>query len=258
MATKPSPKKQPASAKSKGGSASRKPQPDRKPKSSPVKSAPKPSPAKTKLAPKAAASKKALPAKAKAPSPPPRATPKPAPAKSPPKTAAAPAKKEAAAKAAPAPKTAPKSQAADATKSKGAKPAATVKLKPQAPVKKKLHVGQKPRAQKPSEAIITTVPLNSQKAFSPVSDSVVKASPPSAQAKQEFKVNDHIVYPAHGVGRIVAIEKQLIAGVTNELFLIDFEQEKMKLRVPTGKAKAVGMRPLSEPSLVKKAVETLK
>jgi CarD family transcriptional regulator len=91
-----------------------------------------------------------------------------------------------------------------------------------------------------------------------VSDSVIKASPPSPEAKQQFKVNDSIVYPAHGVGRIVAIEKQTIAGVTNELFLIDFEQEKMKLRVPTGKAIAVGMRPLSEPALVKKAVETLK
>ena len=86
----------------------------------------------------------------------------------------------------------------------------------------------------------------------------VKASPASLEAKQEFKVNDHIVYPAHGVGRIVSIEKQVIAGITNELFLIEFEQEKMKLRVPTAKAKSVGMRGLSEPAQIKKAIETLK
>ncbi|MEX0643807.1 MAG: CarD family transcriptional regulator [Parvularculaceae bacterium] len=91
-----------------------------------------------------------------------------------------------------------------------------------------------------------------------MNETPVKASPASAEAKLDFKVNDHIVYPAHGVGRIVAIEKQIIAGVTNELFLIDFEQEKMKLRVPTAKAKAVGMRALSDTAQVKKAVEMLK
>ncbi|HXI87871.1 MAG TPA: CarD family transcriptional regulator [Parvularculaceae bacterium] len=91
-----------------------------------------------------------------------------------------------------------------------------------------------------------------------MNESPVKASPASAEAKLDFKVNDSIVYPAHGVGRIVGIEKQTIAGVTNELFLINFEQEKMKLRVPTAKAKAVGMRKLSDPALIKKAIETLK
>ena len=97
-----------------------------------------------------------------------------------------------------------------------------------------------------------------QKAAISVNDSPVKASPESSTAKQDFKVNDKIVYPAHGVGRIVSIEKQTIAGVTNELFLIDFEQEKMRLRVPTAKAKAVGMRALSDAPLIKKALETLK
>ncbi|MEL7487197.1 MAG: CarD family transcriptional regulator [Pseudomonadota bacterium] len=85
-----------------------------------------------------------------------------------------------------------------------------------------------------------------------------KPTPEAKAAKQTFKVNDHIVYPAHGVGKIVAVEKQSIAGVTNELFLIVFEQEKMKLRVPTAKAQSVGMRALSDEPTVKKAIETLK
>jgi len=91
-----------------------------------------------------------------------------------------------------------------------------------------------------------------------VTSTTVKTTPASKEAKQAFKVNDHIVYPAHGVGRIVMIEKQHIAGITNELFVIDFEQEKMKLRVPTAKAVSVGMRSLSDEPLIKKAIETLK
>src|SRR5262249_35773149 len=78
------------------------------------------------------------------------------------------------------------------------------------------------------------------------------------QHKLGFKVNEWIVYPAHGVGRIVAIEEQEIAGITLELFVITFEKDKMTLRVPTGKSASVGMRKLAEDATVKKAIETLK
>lgn len=73
-----------------------------------------------------------------------------------------------------------------------------------------------------------------------------------------FKANEFIVYPAHGVGRIVGIEEQEIAGMALELFVINFEKEKLTLRVPTGKLASVGMRKLAEEPVVKKAMETLK
>ncbi len=38
--------------------------------------------------------------------------------------------------------------------------------------------------------------------------------------RADFKVGDHVVYPAHGVGRIVSIEEQVVAGHTLELFVI--------------------------------------
>ena len=59
-----------------------------------------------------------------------------------------------------------------------------------------------------------------------------------------FRPADYIVYPAHGVGRIVSIEEQEIAGISMELFVISFDKDKMTLRVPTAKASSVGMRPL--------------
>jgi CarD family transcriptional regulator len=76
--------------------------------------------------------------------------------------------------------------------------------------------------------------------------------------KPEFRPNDFVVYPAHGVGKIVSIEEREIAGMHLELFVVSFEKDKMTLRVPTDKATQVGMRGLSSPDIVSKALATLK
>jgi len=76
--------------------------------------------------------------------------------------------------------------------------------------------------------------------------------------RQGFKTNEFIVYPAHGVGQILAIEEQEIAGAKLELFVINFIKDKMTLRVPTAKIVSVGMRKLAEAPLVKRALDTLK
>ncbi len=76
--------------------------------------------------------------------------------------------------------------------------------------------------------------------------------------KAEFRPNEFVVYPAHGVGRIVLIEEREIAGMQLELFVISFEKDKMTLRVPTDKAVQVGMRSLSTPDIVSKALALLK
>ena len=76
--------------------------------------------------------------------------------------------------------------------------------------------------------------------------------------RQGFKTNEFIVYPAHGVGQIVSIEEQEVAGYKLELFVINFVKDKMTLRVPTAKIASVGMRKLAEPGMVRRALETLK
>lgn len=80
----------------------------------------------------------------------------------------------------------------------------------------------------------------------------------SKTRKSEFRPNDFVVYPAHGVGKIVSIEESEVAGMQLELFVIAFEKDKMTLRVPTDKATSVGMRGLSSPDIVSKALATLK
>lgn len=78
-----------------------------------------------------------------------------------------------------------------------------------------------------------------------------------AQAS-DFRADDYVVYPAHGVGKIVSIEEQEIAGIKLELFVISFEKEKMTLRVPTSKAADVGMRSLSTPDVISQAMDILR
>jgi CarD family transcriptional regulator len=64
-------------------------------------------------------------------------------------------------------------------------------------------------------------------------------------ARNGFKTGEFIVYPAHGVGQIATIEEQEVAGHKLELFVIDFQKDKMRLKVPVAKAVSIGMRKLS-------------
>ena len=75
--------------------------------------------------------------------------------------------------------------------------------------------------------------------------------------RQGFKTGEHVVYPAHGVGQIVDIEQQEIAGFALELFVIDFAKDKMTLRVPVPKVESVGMRKISEADQITKALKTV-
>jgi CarD family transcriptional regulator len=79
----------------------------------------------------------------------------------------------------------------------------------------------------------------------------------SSSHRQGFKLNEFVVYPAHGVGQIVAVEDQEVAGFRLELFVINFAKDKMTLRVPTSKVVGVGMRKLSEPEAAKRSLEIL-
>ncbi len=72
-----------------------------------------------------------------------------------------------------------------------------------------------------------------------------------------FEVGQSIVYPAHGVGRVTAIETQTVAGMELEVYVVSFDQDKMILRVPTNRAEASGMRALAGSKLVDDALKTL-
>jgi len=72
-----------------------------------------------------------------------------------------------------------------------------------------------------------------------------------------FEVGDYVVYPKHGVGRVIELQRSEIAGMQLELYVLRFEKEKMTLRVPTNKAEGVGMRKLSSDKTLKEALQVL-
>jgi CarD family transcriptional regulator len=73
-----------------------------------------------------------------------------------------------------------------------------------------------------------------------------------------FDTGDFVVYPTHGVGRISGVEAQEIAGSALQLFVIQFDKEKMTLRVPVTKARQAGLRRLSTRKVMDSALKTLK
>jgi CarD family transcriptional regulator len=79
----------------------------------------------------------------------------------------------------------------------------------------------------------------------------------SVSQRQGFKLNEFVVYPAHGVGQITAIEEQEVAGFKLELFVIGFSKDKLTLRVPTSKVSGVGMRKISDSETARRSLEIL-
>jgi CarD family transcriptional regulator len=180
-----------------------------------------------KAAPVTAAAARAAPHKSASPKAAPKPVPKPVEAKSHPAAKAAPQK-------APAAKAAPK----------------PVEVKSHPAVKVVVPV-KAPLVKAPLVKAVTVAP---KLAVAAVAPKLVVAPP----RKYDFKGGDFVVYPTHGVGRIQRVDEQEVAGSRLELFVIAFEKDKMILRVPTLKAKAVGMRKLSSPDVVATALNTLK
>ena len=75
---------------------------------------------------------------------------------------------------------------------------------------------------------------------------------------KNFIAGDFVVYPSHGVGKILDIESREIAGFVVNLFVIMFEKDRLTLRLPTEKVQNSGLRRLSTPSQMKDALTKLK
>ena len=106
---------------------------------------------------------------------------------------------------------------------------------------------------RPIERSSGTAPARPGVPTKPDAGKVAKVASP----RHGFKALDFVVYPAHGVGQIIAVEEEEVAGFKLELFVISFVKDKMKLKVPLPKATSIGLRKLSEPDVVKRGLDTL-
>jgi CarD family transcriptional regulator len=170
----------------------------------------------------------------------------------------------------PAAKVAAKKPAAKvAVKAKvAAKPAAKpVTKKPAAVAAKPAPAKAKPAisAARHAAAIKPTAPAAKPTVVAPVAAAAPKPAAPAAKAapapaakKPSFKVGELVVYPAHGVGKITNVEEQEIAGIKLELYIVDFEKEKLRLKVPTNRAEQKGMRHLADRSMIEQAMKVIR
>ncbi|MCQ4190352.1 CarD family transcriptional regulator [Methylocystis sp. NLS-7] len=162
-----------------------------------------------------------------------------------------------------APKPAQATTPAAAAKQPAAKP-----VEQQKPATPSAPVAAKPRpaveaGPKPVEATVASPPLATSQETSAAPGGVARPAiparpkPAAPSAKPAFKLHEHIVYPAHGVGQIVGVETQEVAGFSLELFVVSFIKDKMTLKVPTSKVISVGMRKLADTGVVDRALQTL-
>ena len=177
------------------------------------------------------------------------------------------AKKHGAAKPVAA-KTAPKkavTKPAAKTLAKAPATKAAIKL----PTKPVIKPALKQAISKAAHAAILTPAQKAAAAAKPVlapAPVVVVAKPvaPAAKVvapaprKPSFKIGELVVYPAHGVGKITNVEEQEIAGIKLELYIVDFEKEKLRLKVPTNRAEQKGMRHLADRSLIEQAMKVIR
>lgn len=73
-----------------------------------------------------------------------------------------------------------------------------------------------------------------------------------------FTCGNHVIYPAHGVGKIQSIENIEVGNHNIEMFVISFDKDRMKLRLPVAKAKSAGLRPVSTTKEMANAINSLK
>ena len=77
-------------------------------------------------------------------------------------------------------------------------------------------------------------------------------------ADPKFSNGDFVVYPSHGVGKVEGVETQEIAGHSLEVIVINFDKDRMTLRLPIAKAKSAGLRNVSSKPQMTNAIDVLK
>jgi CarD family transcriptional regulator len=73
-----------------------------------------------------------------------------------------------------------------------------------------------------------------------------------------FKAGDKVVYPAHGVGVIEAIQSRTVGGEEQKFYMVTVLETGMKIMVPVGQAKTVGLRKVVDSKTIEQVYEILR
>ena len=84
----------------------------------------------------------------------------------------------------------------------------------------------------------------------------IKKVKKQATEKKEYSVNDFVVYPKHGVGKIISVEKATIGDIGINFYKILIERDKLTLTIPINQQSH--LRPISSINQINKCVSILK
>jgi CarD family transcriptional regulator len=156
-------------------------------------------------------------------------------------------------------KTAAAKAAAAKAKQAAKKKAAAAKSAHAKPKAKEIAKAAQPKPQpKPAHPPKAAVPVKPAPVKHNGSLKVVPTKPAKPLEDISFRAGDHVVYPTHGVGKVLGIESQEISGHTLQVITVHFEKDRMTLRVPVAKARNSGLRRLSSRKVMDTALQTLK
>ena len=98
--------------------------------------------------------------------------------------------------------------------------------------------------------------LKKSTAYTPEEKVEIKKVKKQPNEKRQYNIKDYVVYPKHGVGRILAVEKAVIGQIEIQFYKIFIEREKLTLTVPTNQQ--FNLRPIATVNQINKCVSILK
>lgn len=119
--------------------------------------------------------------------------------------------------------------------------------------KSKLPIASKPSEKKVNNRLINPSHYQAKKVKKVLEIKAIKEK----KVKKIFNTKDYVVYPTHGVGCVIDIEKREVVGQNLEMYVIEFIRDKLVLRVPVEKAKALNLRKVSKPSKIQSVMKIL-
>ena len=122
--------------------------------------------------------------------------------------------------------------------------------------KTKKIIIKKSKNLKTKKIVSGTLKLTNKNTYTPEEKVEIKKVKKQSTEKRLYDVKDYVVYPKHGVGKIIAVEKATIGQIDIQFYKIFIEREKLTLTVPINQQK--NLRSMSTVNQINKCISILK
>jgi CarD family transcriptional regulator len=124
------------------------------------------------------------------------------------------------------------------------------------PIKKNLLKKSKIKVKVDKKSSGAPLKITNNNTYSPEAKVEIKKIKKQPSEKRLYDIKDYVVYPKHGVGKIIAVEKATIGQIDIHFYKIFVEKEKLTLTVPINQQ--VNLRSISTINQINKCISILK